>query len=233
MKRIGCLIPFTNYTVEQEIQYLFNSGFLSCEDVCFHFARLKTATRYSENEQKFLAQLNLAIDDAIEQLSPLILDYHAFFCTAAKTNKETDISCRCSITAIDALLNACRAVSLQQCMIITPYTEEIGDDIANQISGIGVKICSAVHLNLRHSIDFVNYGIYKLYDYIMQTYEPQYGAVVILCTNLPTYHLVEQVEANIKAPVITSNQSIIWSILSELRIPHKDDGLGVLLRTSL
>lgn len=231
MKRIGCLVPYTNYTVEQEIQYLFESGFLSTKDICFHFARLMTKTRYSTNEYEYLSQLNKSTEDTLGQLNPLQLDACAFFCTSAGLLGKDFFDH--VITAIDSLQSACKYVNMQKCMLITPYTQEIGKSIAEQIKKSGITILCSKHLNLRHSEDYVSYGYNELYDYILENYEKKYGDIVISCTNLPTFHLIEKLESDLDITVITSNQSILWFVLSDLYITHATHGIGSLLRRNL
>lgn len=231
MKRIGCLVPYTNYTIEQEIQYLFESGFLSTKDICFHFARLMTKIRYSTNEYEYLSQLNKSTKETLEQLKPLQLDACAVFCTSAGLmgKKKFDQT----ITAIDSLQNACKYVDMRKCMLITPYTQEIGNSMVELILKNGIEIPFSKHLNLRHSEDYVNYGYNKLYDCILENYERGYGDIVISCTNLPTFHLIEKLESDLGITVITSNQSVLWAMLSELYIKHATYGVGSLLKRNL
>lgn len=229
MNRIGCLVPYTNYTVEQEIQYLFESGFLSTKDICFHFARLMTKTRYSTNEYEYLSQLNKSIEESLNRLSPLQLDACAFFCTSAGLLGKNFFDH--VITAIDSLQSACKYVNMRKCMLITPYTQEIGNNIAEQIMKSGITISFSEHLNLRHSEDYVSYGYNKLYDHILENYEKKYGDIIISCTNLPTFHLIEKIESDLGITVITSNQSVLWAILSDLYVTHATHGVGSLLRS--
>lgn len=231
MKRIGCLIPYTNYTVEQEIQYLFEKGFLSTKDLCFHFTRLVSTIRYSENEYEYLSQINKSTEAAFYQLNPLHPDTYAFFCTSAgrlSNRVSSDV-----ITAIDSLQRACKFVNMRKCMLITPYTQEIGNSVAEQIMKSGIEIQFSEHLNLRHSADYVSYGYNELYTHILENYDQKYEDIVILCTNLPTFHLIEKVESDLGVTVITSNQSIIWAVLSHLNIEHAMYGIGSLLRRNI
>lgn len=231
MKRIGCLIPYTNYIVEQEIQYLFESGFMSTKDVCFHFARLVSTTRYSANEYEYLSQLNKSMEVTLDRLRPLHPDAYAFFCTSA--GLLSNVPSSYVITAIDSLQKACQFVNMQKCMLITPYTQEIGNGIAERIMKRGIEIQFSDHLNLRHSEDYVSYGYNELYTHILKNYDEKYGNIVILCTNLPTFHLIEKIESDFGITVITSNQSILWDVLSRLNIEHDTYGIGSLLRRNL
>lgn len=231
MKRIGCFIPYTNYIVEQEIQYLFEMGFLSTKDVCFHFARLISETRYSANEYEYLSQINKSVEVTLNRLSSLHPDAYAFFCTSA--GLFGNILSSYVITAIDSLQKACQFVNMQKCMLITPYTQEIGNSIAERIIKSGIKIQFSEHLNLRHSEDYVSYGYNELYTHISKNYDEKYGNIVISCTNLPTFHLIEKIESDFGITVITSNQSIMWNVLSRLNIEHAAYGIGSLLRRNL
>lgn len=230
MKRIGCLVPYTNYTVEQEVQYLFEKGVLSTRDICFHFAKLMSTTRYSKNEYEYLSQINKSTEAVFEQLNPLHLDAYAFFCTSAGTLNSMFSSH--VITAIDSLQKACQFVNMRKCMLITPYTQEIGNYVAEKIMKSGIEIQFSEHLNLRHSEDYIQYGYNELYTHILENYDKKYGDIVISCTNLPTFHLIEKIESDLGITVVTSNQSIIWAVLSRL---NKDNeyatyGMGSLLR---
>lgn len=228
MKRIGCLVPYTNYTVEQEVQYLFESGFLSTKDICFHFSRMMTKIRYSINENEYLSQLNNSTMATLERLKPLQLDVYAFFCTSAGL-LDNSFSGH-MITAIDSLLSACKSINMSKCMLITPYTQELGDNVVKRIMESGINVSFSEHLNLRYSEDYISYGYNELYNHILEIYERKYGDIIISCTNLPTFHLLEKIESDLGIAVITSNQSILWAVLSNLNILHATYGLGSLLR---
>ena len=120
-----------------------------------------TKTRYSTNEYEYLSQLNKSTEDALGQLSPLQLDACAFFCTSAGLLGKNFFDH--VITAIDSLQSACKYVNMRKCMLITPYTQEIGNNIAEKIKKSGITILYSEHLNLRHSEDYINYGYNELY----------------------------------------------------------------------
>jgi maleate isomerase len=54
--------------------------------------------------------------------------------------------------------------------------------------------------------------------------------VVLLATDLPTFAVVDAIEAEIGLPVLTSNQTLFWHALRGCNVADRLDGVGRLLR---
>ena len=53
-------------------------------------------------------------------------------------------------------------------------------------------------------------------------------ALFVSCTALPVLSLIDKLEKNLKKPVLSSNQTLIWDTLREVNYNKKIDGFGVL-----
>ena len=53
------------------------------------------------------------------------------------------------------------------------------------------------------------------------------------CTNLQTFAIIEQAEAALSKPVITSNQALVWHMLALTGLPTKGRGPGRLFDTQM
>lgn len=213
MKKVGLLIPKTNLTVEYELQYLFNNNFFNTDEITFYISKLDYKTNYKENKEKFLNDLANDSNNKIADLEYLNVDYISFFCTSsAIINSDIVID----NNPFNALIEEAHKKGIKKCLLITPYDENIGKNIKNELEKNGIEVCKNININLISTSDYFEFGTTKLKKFIIENYKDEYENIIISCTNLPTISLISELESRFKNNIISSNSCLFNKIKKEM-----------------
>ena len=212
MKKIGLLIPKTNLTVEHELQYLFNERILNCNDYVFYVAKLDYKTSYKENKEQYLKDLAEDSKSKIEDLKYLGVDYVGYFCTSSAivSNKLNILN-----NPAQALIEESKLKNIKKCLLITPYNDELGGKVKDELENNYIQVNRMLNLNLINTKDYFDFGKNKLEKFIIDNYQSDDGDIVISCTNLPTLQLISDIEKKLNVKVISSNSSLFSKIIRE------------------
>lgn len=213
MKKVGLLIPKTNLTVEYELQYLFNNNFFNTDEITFYISKLDYKTSYKENKEKFLNDLANDSNNKIADLEYLNVDYISFFCTSsAIINSDIVID----NNPFNALIEEAHKKGIKKCLLITPYDENIGKNIKNELEKNGIEVGKNININLISTSDYFEFGTTKLKKFIIENYKDEYENIIISCTNLPTISLISELESRFKNNIISSNSCLFNKIKKEM-----------------
>ena len=212
MRKIGLLIPKTNLTVEHELQYLFHKNILDCNDYVFYTAKLDYKTSYKENKEQYLKDLAEDSKNKMEDLKYLDVDYVGYFCTSSAIVSE---NLNISNNPAQALIEEAKLKNIKKCLLITPYNDELGSKVKEELEGNYINVNRMINLNLINTKDYFDFGKNKLEKFIIDNYRNDDGDIIISCTNLPTLHFINNVEKNLNVKIISSNSSLFSKIIRE------------------
>lgn len=207
MKKIGLLIPKTNLTVEYELQMLFSKGYFDIEKSVFYISKLDYKTNYKENKTKFLEDIATDINNKKKDLEYLDVDYNAFFCTTSALENGVE-----EVNPTISLIEESKIKNVKKCLLITPYNDKLGTEIAKLLEDNEIKVIKNINLDLLYTVDYFNYGINKLEKLIKENYLNEYENIIISCTNLPTIGVIENLEDKLNTQIISSNSSLFAKI---------------------
>lgn len=207
MKKIGLLIPKTNLTVEYELQMLFSKGYYDIEKSVFYISKLDYKTNYKEDKTKFLEDLAADINNKKKYLEYLNVDYKAFFCTTSALENGVK-----EVNPTISLIEESKIRNVKKCLLITPYNDKLGKEIAKLLEDNEIKVIKNINLDLLHTADYFNYGINKLEKLIKGNYLNEYENIIISCTNLPTIGVIDNLEYKLNTQIISSNSSLFAKI---------------------
>lgn len=213
MKKVGLLIPKTNLTVEYELQYLFNTKFFDINDIAFYTSKLEYKTSYKENKEKFLKDLAMDSINKVKDLEYLKVDYITFFCTSSaiiNSDKVIDNN------PLVALLEEAKKKEITKCMLITPYNDDIGNKIKEELENNNIVVCKNYNLDLLNTNEYFDFGKNKLKDFILDNYKKEYKNIIISCTNIPTLETIKELENVLENNIISSNSSLFNKIKTEM-----------------
>lgn len=212
MRKIGLLIPRTNLTVEHELQYLFHKNILDCNNYVFYTAKLDYKTSYKENKEQYLKDLAEDSKNKMEDLKYLDVDYVGYFCTSSAIVSE---NLNISNNPAEALIEEAKLKNIKKCLLITPYNDELGSKVKEELEGNYINVNRMINLNLINTKDYFDFGKNKLEKFIIDNYRNDDGDIIISCTNLPTLHFINNVEKNLNVKIISSNSSLFSKIIRE------------------
>ncbi|RKN08952.1 aspartate/glutamate racemase family protein [Streptomyces radicis] len=119
-----------------------------------------------------------------------------------------------ALTTSGALLDALVELGVQRIAVVTPYTRSVTDALEEYLSEAGVQVCGRSYLGLTREIWRVPYR--DVVGMAREAVADAPDALFISCTNLPTYDVIPQLEAELRMPVISANQVTMWSALRSI-----------------
>jgi maleate isomerase len=116
-----------------------------------------------------------------------------------------------ALTTSGALLVALRELNVRRVAVITPYTKSVTDSLEEYLQQAGIQVCGRSYLGLTREIWRVPYR--DVVDMAREAVGDSPDALFISCTNLPTYDVIPQLEAELRMPVLSANQVTMWAAL--------------------
>ncbi|MGJ9407170.1 Asp/Glu/hydantoin racemase [Nesterenkonia aurantiaca] len=142
-----------------------------------------------------------------------------------------DAGSREAVTASGAVVEALSALGIRRVATATPYLPSLSLLMESFLNEYGVGVTGSAELGLDRRIWEVPYA--QTAELIRQADTPDAEAIVVSCTNLPTYDLIAPLEAELGKPIITANQATMWSGLRRLGRLANGEGQSLLHRTGL
>ena len=231
--RVGLIIPSSNRMVEAEMVPAFPAG------VAAHVTRL----RMTGNNHLAFDQLLPRIEDAARALTDARCDVVVFHCTAnsmegGKTGEEQILAAlgqagapRAS-TTITAIQRAFSTLGARRIVLITPYSASTTEHEADFLRKAGYDVLSAQGFALDGSDAYCATPPQFWHDRVLAAARPDADAYLISCANISVFGVIDDLEARLERPIVTSNQAVVWEALRLIgwRAPPGD--LGRLFATS-
>jgi maleate isomerase len=212
--RVGLIIPSSNRMVEQEMVSAFPPG------VVAHVTRLRMT---GDNRLAF-DQLLPRIEEAARALADARCDVVAFHCTAnsmegGKAGEERILEtlahagARRATTTITAIQRALQTLDARRIVLITPYSVGTTEHEAAFLRQAGCEVLVAKGFALAGSDAYCATSPQFWRDRVIELAHPDADACLISCANICVLGVIEELEARIERPVVTSNQAVIWDAL--------------------
>lgn len=217
--RLGMIVPSSNTSFEPEIARLG----LSLDEVSIHMSRVRV-TSISLKHQA-LSQFSVEpMCSAGMLLSDAGLDVLAWAGTAGSwLGVEYDkaladaLTKACGIVATTstlAILESCRFMGVNRIALVTPYTDEVVNQIVITYASQGIEVVSERHLGLEHNYDFGLVSPEEIRKLALDCQSRQADALVIACTNLKATGLIDELGIKLGIPVIDSIAVTLWHALT-------------------
>ncbi|MFF3326130.1 decarboxylase [Streptomyces sp. NPDC002889] len=133
-----------------------------------------------------------------------------------------------SLTTSGALLDALDELGAGRIALVTPYTESVTRALEDYLGEAGVTVTGRAFLGLTRHIWKVPYR--SVVDMARQAVVGAADALFISCTNLPTYDVIPQLEAELRMPVLSANQVTMWAALRAVGVHAVGPYQALLLR---
>jgi len=122
-----------------------------------------------------------------------------------------------AVTTSGALAEVLHQLDLHRVSVLTPYDGDLTAALHEFLAELGVRTVSSDHLGLGGGIWKVSYR--TIAERILAADHADAEAIFVSCTNLPTYDLIEPLEAALGKPVLTANQLTMWACLRRMNLP--------------
>jgi len=183
--------------------------------------------------------MNQEIEKGSEYLSTAEVDVILFACTGAsfakpgydrevidRIRQATGVRCTTTSTAV---LEAFRELKAKKISLATPYPKEVNSIAKIFFESNGIEVIAEKGLGIVSSAEIGRLSSAAAHQLAMEADRPEAEAILLSCTNLRTFDVLEKLENRLGKPVISSNQASLWSTLEILGAGLPIRGHGMLL----
>ncbi len=214
MVRLGLVALATDMTIEGDFARLFPPG------VALHTTRVRFANPTTPENLRAMAP-HLA--EAAALLIPdRPLAAICFGCTAASALIGDEAVARAIgegkpgvpvVTPTSALAGACTALGVRRLAVLTPYLPETTGPFVAHLEGGGLEVVRAHCLGLADDRAMAHIAPREIVAAARAADDSAAEALFLSCTALPALGLIDEIEAMLGKPVLSSNQVAGWAML--------------------
>ena len=133
-----------------------------------------------------------------------------------------------AVTTSGAIVAALAQLGLSRVAIATPYDAQITARLKDFLVESSVDVTGVAHLGLDSKMWTVPYT--RTADLIREANSKDAEAIVVSCTNLPTYDLIAPLERELGKPIVSANQATMWAVLAKCGLAAIGPGQRLLAR---
>jgi maleate cis-trans isomerase len=229
--RIGLIVPANNSVIEPEFWSVLPPG------VAAYAARIMAK---GDLTVEAVRRMESNVDSAVAAIAATGVDVIAYcdmvttFIMEAGWNEDTVERIRNStgipaLSAWTALRDALAFLQVRRFALGTPYPEAIHDLALRFFADRGLEVRSDATLDINAMQEVPTVDHHRLSALLQRLDTRACDAIVLLATDLPTFGCLVELEARAGIPILTSNQTLLWSALRLLKQPL-DRPLGRLFR---
>ncbi len=223
VRRIGVLAPPGNVAMERELPRYLPSG------VVMNHNRLSRPGSGITRES-LLAMID-SVERAAYDLAQAYPEVILYGCTSGSflvgPGREDEIGERitrhtgiAAYTTSTAVIRALRAFGSKRVFMVTPYPDEVNAHEVAFLEYRGIKVEGVDGFGCPTSEDIRKISSQQVAQRVLK-HRPaisECDAVFISCTNLPCMDQIENLEHELRIPVVTSNQATLWAGLMHLKV---------------
>jgi maleate isomerase len=148
----------------------------------------------------------------------------------AKVSAAIHLPVTAAVSAVTAALNA---FSVKTLLLMTPFSTEMNTVIKNHFSNFGFGVYLGPPFENRKPGASVDLGAEELFRMVEAAFRenPTAEAIYFQGATLDPLPILQQLEDKVGVPIITSNQAMLWHVLSQLGLKYSVRGYGKLLST--
>jgi len=117
-------------------------------------------------------------------------------------------------------------------VLLTPYSTHTTEEEAGFLREAGYEVPHARGFALKGSDEYCATPAQFWRDRVLEAARPEADGYLVSCANISIFGVIEELEARLDRPIVTSNQAVIWDTTSRLRASERGDGPGRLFEAS-
>lgn len=232
--RIGLLVPAPNIVLERDFaRWIGDRGSI-------HVNRLFATSVRPNDMRQNLEDLTRGVDDCARLLGMASPSVIAFGCTSGsfyrgpqwevqvcdKTRSATSVH-HVVLTA-RAVSEALRTLGARRIAVVSPYPPAVNELMIAYLQHDGFDILGLSVLDAWAGGGIPKLSRAEILRLTQQSPHQAADAVFLSCTNLRAGELIDELEALLGKPVVTSNQATFWSCMRAIGMEMPRPGLGAL-----
>lgn len=188
---------------------------------------------------------DLALVEDLERHAGLLADAEvdliAFNCTAASLlvgpekirRRIHDATGLPSVTTIEAVESALTSLGARRIALLNPYPPEVEAHEIEHLGERGFDVVATAGPSCRTPIEQGNIPARHWVQIARELDVSEADTVLVSCAGTPTAEVIDTLEQVCARPVVTSNQALLWLVLTTLGIHRVVEGHGRLLAAAL
>lgn len=230
-QRIGLITLATAEAAERDFSAMLPDG------VMFHTARVLNENPVTLENLRGHRGL---IATAIQQLLPgMKLDAVCYDCTSGTVAIGYDaIAAEVHrvrpgvpvVTPVTAAVDALAKLDARRISVLTPYPEEVNIAVGSYFAGRGFEVINIASFLIESDIDMARLAPSSIRRAALAVCAPEADALFISCTAIRAVEVLEEIEAALGKPVVSSIQAEFWQSLRFAGNEQPVEGFGRLLR---
>lgn len=233
--KFGVLVPFTNTNLEPDMALMRPPG------VSMHFARFGGYDADEIPDEDQMGKLGSAdIEEQLRLIKGVKPDVVFYGCTSATLTHgpkfDRDLSARISqtsgahtVTAAGALVHAINCLGARRVAFASPYVPAINDQAIAFLQSEGIETVNRA--DFEGVLDNEGQGALlpaDVVDLARRADDPNAQAIVLSCTDMRSVEAIEQIEAQLEKPVVTSNQAMVFQAVQKMGLDSPGPQFGQL-----
>jgi maleate isomerase len=234
--RLGLVVLQADETIESEFRW-----FVDQTGVALYHSRVSSAP---EVTLQTLARMEAEIPAAVSLLpSSIDFDVVGYACTSGSTvigGENVADAIRSVIPEVatsdplSAAKAACRALGVGRLAFITPYAAEVSAAMRRNFEDDGIEIAGFGSFEQIEEAVVGRISPASTLDAILNVGDSEAcDAAFVSCTNLRAAGIIEEAEARLGKPVLSSNQVLAWHMLRLVGVNEPISGRGELFQIPL
>jgi maleate isomerase len=142
----------------------------------------------------------------------------------------TDATSAASTTGTLAHFAALKQMGVQRYALAVPYTHDVAQAIVATYGAQGFVCTNVGWLGISHNAAFADVPPDAIRDLVKRADTQDAEAVVVICTNLGAGWLVDELESDLRKPVLDSAVVTVWRALRLAGVDQSLSGWGRLLQ---
>jgi arylmalonate decarboxylase len=229
--RLGLIMPWNNTVIEPELLQAIPEG------ITLHGHRV--GSRPDDRKGDYMEALRTDARNNGYKLGPV--DCVAYCCLTTSFykglgyDKELIQEMKSSIgkpvtTAATAMVRSLKVSKIKKVAIASPFRPDVNSKLREFLKGNGFEIAGFKALDPAPTPqEVVLLPTTVAYRLASRAVEPESDGIFICATDFPSMTVIDALENDLKKPVISTNQAILWDMLRTLNMKTVIRGYGSLL----
>jgi maleate isomerase len=216
--RLGMLTPSSNTVVEPTTQSIL----APMDSVTAHYSRFKvteislTAGALAQFESEpFMVAADLLADANMNAIawngtSAAWRGFHEDQQLCDAIQARFGVPATACMLALNFILSTRKVRRLG---LVTPYIQGVQSAIVKNYASAGIECVAERHTGMKVNFEFARIDPEVVRDQVREVAAAGPEAIIIVCTNLNSAHLVESLESELGLPVYDSTSAVVWHAL--------------------
>ncbi|MDP1603425.1 MAG: hypothetical protein Q8M03_09195 [Legionella sp.] len=215
--RIGLIIPSSNRNTEPQFHHY------TPDNIGVHIQRIQMTGRHEKPLNALLPEIYAAAQ-TLGDAKPNVIVFHCTG-TAMRAGPEgenriiqtiEEASGIKAITTAGAVCEALRALKVQDLVLVTPYLQKVNEEEKHYLRLAGFNVIHDFGLQLATSDETLAVRPDRWMEVVRNNLRNYADGYFLSCTNTSQIEVIDLLEAELKKPLVSSNQAVIWACISSI-----------------